>query len=199
MIRIYEQREYQLRKVKVIKSIFCRIRCEFSKFNTSQPAPSSSTFAQWNLQKIHMFPKDFHYFLFYQIVVLHQICYCLPGIYCSNQDPLLQYVRDLQNIFLPELVNSVHQIFSEHLTTRNCCSVPSDIFRTSYYQKYYFRPSDIVVLQYVTLFPKIINHYYLVISVDIFNHGFATGYLGNIIQFPLLWTVFCSLFHDLCL
>ena len=86
-----------------------------------------------------MFPKDFHYFLFYQIVVLHQICYCLPGIYCSNLDPLLQYVRDLQNIFLPELVNSVHQIFSEHYTTRNCCSVPSDIFRASYYQKLLLR------------------------------------------------------------
>ena len=161
-----------------------------------------------------MFPKDFHYFLFYQIVVLHQICYCLPGIivpirihYSSTSDIfrtsfyqnlLIRSIRYFQNIFLPEIVTSVHQIFSEHLSTRTTTS-DRQIFRTSFYQNYYFRPSDIVVLQYVTSFSKIINYYYLVISMDIFNHGFATGYLGNIIQFPLLWTVFCSLFHDLCL
>ena len=161
MIGIYKQRDYRLQKVKVIESIFCRIRCEFSKFNTSQPAPSSSTFAQWNLQKIHMFPKDFHYFLFYQIAVLHQICYCLPGIYVPirihysstseifrtsfQQKLLIRSIRYFQNILLPEIVTSVHQIFldillpeivtpvhqifSEHLTPRNCYSRPTSILR----------------------------------------------------------------------
>ena len=127
MIRIYKQRDYQLRKVKVIESIFFvefDVNFQNSTLHNQHQVrlPSLSE----NLQKIHMFPKDFHYFLFYQIAVLHQICYCLPGIYVPirihysstseifrtsfYQNLLIRSIRYFQNILLPEITTSDHQL-----------------------------------------------------------------------------------------
>ena len=120
-----------------------------------------------------MFSKDFHQFLFYQVAILLQSCYCLTGI-CIRIGLSSCYYN--------------HQISSDHLTTRSCCSVPSEIFRTSYYQKLLLRSvrslQNILLPEITTAHHQILlyysmllhfNHYYLVISMDIFDHGFSTG------------------------
>ena len=123
MIRIYKQRDYQLRKVKVIESIFCRIRCEFSKFNTPQPTPSSSTSLSGIYKKYTCFPKisinscsTRPQFYFNLVTAWQEFVFWLDSQFVT---PIIRYLR---NTLLPEIVAPFHQKSSEHLTTRNCCS-----------------------------------------------------------------------------
>ena len=113
-----QQRKYQLRKVKVIEVFFVEFKVNFSKFNTPQPTPSSSTFAQWNLQKIHKFSNTSTFF--------HQISVVNIPVHQGSLSRLLalQFIpSDISDYFIP----------------RNFYSEPSYVFRTSYSQKLLLR------------------------------------------------------------
>ena len=142
MIRILQLARSLVTKSKSCRSIFCWIRCEFLKFNTLQPTPSSSTSPSGIYKKYTCFPKvsinscstrSWFYFKFVMLdrnfffgldsqVISTVIRYfqntLLSGIfrtsyYCSF------VLLDHQNILLPE----IDAPCSGHLTTRNVCSL----------------------------------------------------------------------------
>ena len=145
MIRILRQRDYQLRKVKVIKVFFVEFKVNFSKFNTQNPMQSLSASAQWNLQKISC---------------LLCISFCPFSLSSS---------RNCYPNFTSKSLYSGHQIVSRHHTSRICFSDSSGVlghltfrnwysnsssdFRTSYFQKLLLR--SIKQLQDILL-PEII-------------------------------------------
>ena len=83
MIRNHKSRDYYVQKVKVIESIFVEFDVNFQ----IQHSTTNTKFVYLSLVRIHKkykyFPKIFITtcsISVHQIVVLHQICYCLPGI-----------------------------------------------------------------------------------------------------------------------
>ena len=132
-IQILQLARLLVTKSKSCRSIFCRIRCEFLKFNTSQPTPSSSTWPSGIYKKYTCFPKisinscsTRSQFYFNLVTAWQEFVFWLDSQFVT---PIIRYHW---NTLLPEIVAPFHQKSSEHLTTRNCCSVPSEFFRTSY-------------------------------------------------------------------
>ena len=105
-----------------------------------QNSTTNTKFVYLRLVRIHKkykhFPKIFITtcsISVHQIVVLHQICYCLPGIIV----PVLCSIRihyfsnpDISRIFiLPETAVQSARYFQNHHFTRNCYFSPPDISR----------------------------------------------------------------------
>ena len=120
MIRIYKQRDYRLQKVKVIESIFCRIRCEFSNSTLHNQYQVRLPSLSENSQKIQIFPKHFLYYLFH---------FCPPD--CSTPPNLLLLARDYCSSFMfhQDSLLQYARYFQNHHSTRNCYFSPPDISR----------------------------------------------------------------------
>ena len=65
MIRIYKQRDYQLRKVKVIEVFFVEFDVNFQNSTLHNQHQVHLPSLSENSQKIQIFPKDVHYYLFH--------------------------------------------------------------------------------------------------------------------------------------
>ena len=128
MIRILQLARLLVTKSKSCRSIFCRIRCEFLKFNTSQPTPSSSTSPSGIYKKYTCFPKisinscsTRSQFYFNLVTAWQEFVFWLDSQFVT---PIIRYHwntllpeivapfhQNLQNILLPEIVNTVlHQL-----------------------------------------------------------------------------------------
>ena len=167
------QRSYQLRKVKVIEVFFVEIQSEFYRNSTLKtqrkvclPSPSGI------YKKYTCLPIFLQFFC--QIIVV--ICSVHQGssLYLLN---LHFFIRYFQLSLLLNLT-LVHQIFSEHSTSRNCYSDPSNSFRTSYFQKLLLQSikqfQDILLPEIITPIHQIFSghltsrtYYYYIYSITL--------------------------------